>query len=84
MKSAHGFWSEPLGMGPPGSKHPVGPTTDGGSVWESNPPTRVLAGQAGFEDQSRHQSRSTPKRNDATSLDLPGQFPSILDPTEPS
>ena len=24
---------------------------DGGSVWESNPPTRGLAGRAGFEDQ---------------------------------
>lgn len=53
----------------------TGGRTGGGGVWESNPPTRFLAGQAGFEDQSRHQSRSTPKVTEATSLGFPGQFP---------
>ena len=48
---------------------PAGCRKDGGSVWESNPPTRVLAGQAGFEDQSSHQARSAPfRRRDS----LPG------------
>ena len=32
----------------------------GGDVWESNPPTRVLAGHTGFEDQTGHQPRSVP------------------------
>jgi len=32
----------------------------GGNVWESNPPTRVLAGLRGFEDRRRHQSPSAP------------------------
>ena len=36
------------------------PPTGGGGVWESNPPTRVLAGRTGFEDQTEHQSRSAP------------------------
>ena len=31
-----------------------------GSVWESNPPTRGLAGLHGFEDRREHQSPSAP------------------------
>ncbi len=30
---------------------------DGGSVWESNPPSRVLAPITGFEVQAAHQHR---------------------------
>ena len=56
----------------------AGDRRGGGGVWESNPPTRVLAGRAGFEDQSRHQSRSTPGRQEATSLVFPGQLPQLI------
>ena len=31
-----------------------------GSVWESNPPTRLLIRSADFEDRSGHQARSAP------------------------
>src|ERR671919_57730 len=34
--------------------------TDGGSVWESNPPARVLARPASFEDWWDHQAPSAP------------------------
>lgn len=32
----------------------------GGSVWESNPPERLLTPHTGFEDQRAHQNSSTP------------------------
>ena len=32
----------------------------GGSVWESNPPVRLLTRPARFEDESGHQARSAP------------------------
>ncbi len=35
-------------------------SVDGGSVWESNPPSRGSAGPAGFEDRSAHQDGSAP------------------------
>ena len=37
-----------------------GAVANGGSVWESNPPTRVLAGLHGFEDRRGHQTPSAP------------------------
>ena len=33
----------------------------GGSMWESNPPKKLLTPHAGFEDQRAHQDSSTPK-----------------------
>ena len=40
--------------------HPEGklyPSAGGGSVWESNPPSRGLAAITGFEVQAAHQHR---------------------------
>lgn len=34
--------------------------SNGGSMWESNPPERLLTPQTGFEDQRAHQHPSTP------------------------
>ena len=47
--------------------------TYGGNVWESNPPTEVLARRAGFEDQWGHQTPSAPD-----SLDSRGVRPDHL------
>ena len=53
-------WNSASPAFPSAESFTVRQSTDGGGVWESNPPTRVPAGRTGFEDQTEHQSRSAP------------------------